>query len=151
MSRAATFVIIFHLLATNFVAAAEIVDINNAPIEDLIKIIHIGEKRALELISLRPFSSLDDLARIKGIGDARIQDIKTQGLAWIDGGETSIIEEASPPSSLPAPKETTLPAPEVFEAAIDSPVQKTSFFLLIAGVLAIFSGATILILKKGLK
>ena len=54
------------------VSAAGKIDVNTAPLNDLIKIIHIGEKRGLELISLRPFSSLDDLARIKGIGPARI-------------------------------------------------------------------------------
>lgn len=64
-------------------SAAEKIDINNSLLDDLTEIIHIGEKRALELISLRPFSSLDDLARIKGIGPARIEDIKKQGLAYV--------------------------------------------------------------------
>jgi len=64
-------------------SAAEKIDINTAPSEELVKIIHIGETRALELISLRPFSSLDELAKIKGIGEKRIEDIKKQGLAWV--------------------------------------------------------------------
>ena len=66
------------------VSAEEKIDINTAPLNNLIKIIHIGEKRGLELISLRPFSSLDDLARIKGIGPVRIEDIKKQGLAYVE-------------------------------------------------------------------
>jgi hypothetical protein len=73
------------------------VDVNTAALEDLIKIIHIGEARALELISLRPFSSLDELTKIKGIGESRIEDIKKQGLAWIGTGivESSIIKAES--------------------------------------------------------
>lgn len=57
------------------------VDINSAPKEELLKIIHIGEARAGELISLRPFSSIDDMDRIKGIGPTRVQDIKNEGIA----------------------------------------------------------------------
>lgn len=75
------------LLPSNKPLNAIQIDINTAPLEDLVKIIHIGEKRALELISLRPFSSLDDLIRIKGIGEARVQDIKKQDLAWVTGSQ----------------------------------------------------------------
>jgi len=71
------------IFSTNFIFAAEKIDINSAPLEDLVKIIHIGEARALELISLRPFSSLDELVKIKGIGEARLRDIKEEGLAWV--------------------------------------------------------------------
>lgn len=78
-------IIIFSLfLFFGSVSAAEKIDINTAPLEELVKIIHIGGARAKELISLRPFSSLDDLARIKGIGEARAKDIKEQGIAWVD-------------------------------------------------------------------
>ena len=71
------------IFPANLIFAAEKIDINTAPIEDLIKIIHIGETRAAELISLRPFFSLDELTKIKGIGKERLKDIKEQGLAWV--------------------------------------------------------------------
>ncbi len=71
------------IFSTNFIFAAEKIDINIAPIEDLVKIIHIGENSERELISLRPFSSLDELTKIKGIGEARLRDIREQGLAWV--------------------------------------------------------------------
>jgi len=71
------------LLVIHFVSALEKIDVNAAPLEDLMKIIHIGETRAKELIALRPFSSLDELTKIKGIGQARLNDIKEQGLAWV--------------------------------------------------------------------
>ena len=78
------------------VSAAEKIDINTAPLNDLIKIIHIGEKRGLELISLRPFSSLDDLARIKGIGPVRIKDIKKQRLAYVEPFLTGTTDLSDP-------------------------------------------------------
>ena len=80
------FFFVFFLNQTSL--AAEQIDINTATLEDLIKIIHIGQARAVELISLRPFASLDDLDRIKGIGPARIQDIKNQGIAFVSSLKT---------------------------------------------------------------
>ncbi len=74
------------------VSATEKIDINTAPLSDLVKIIHIGEKRALELISLRPFSSLDDLVRIKGVGAVRIEEIKEQGLAYVEEPAAGVAE-----------------------------------------------------------
>lgn len=59
------------------------VDINTAPKEALITIVHIGESRANELISLRPFSSLEDLTRIRGISEGRLREIEAQGIACV--------------------------------------------------------------------
>ena len=59
------------------------VNINSASKDDLMLIIHIGEVRSDELIRLRPFRSIDDLTRISGIGEARLRDIKEQGIACV--------------------------------------------------------------------
>lgn len=59
------------------------VDINRASFEDLKRIIHIDDVRANELISRRPFSSVDGLTVIKGIAAGRLADIKAQGLACV--------------------------------------------------------------------
>ena len=61
------------------------VNVNSATAEQLQEIIHIGAARAQDLIKLRPFTSVDDLGRIRGIGPARIADIKSQGLACVGG------------------------------------------------------------------
>lgn len=61
------------------------VDINQATLEELQQIIHIGPSRAEEVISKRPFNSVDGLISINGIGNARLADIKTQGLACVGG------------------------------------------------------------------
>jgi hypothetical protein len=129
----------------------EKIDINTASLEDLIKIIHIGEVRAKELISLRPFSSLDELTKIKGIGQKKLEDIKKQGLAWVSIdqtpenslGEVKLQLKEITPENKEIKKELT---------AVSEPFQQTqnkqSLVLLIASLLAIFSGIIILFLKK---
>jgi competence protein ComEC len=49
----------------------------------VVEIIHISTARAEELVDLRPFTSVDDLTRISGIGPARVEDIKAQDLACV--------------------------------------------------------------------
>jgi DNA uptake protein ComE-like DNA-binding protein len=57
------------------------ININSDSRENLKNIIHIDEVRSQEMLQLRPFSSVDDMTRIKGIGPSRLNDIKAQGLA----------------------------------------------------------------------
>lgn len=59
------------------------VDINSAGFEALQLIIHIGPVRAQEMLEIRPFSSVDAMERIDGIGPARLADIKAQGVACV--------------------------------------------------------------------
>lgn len=175
MLRGIAFVAIFWLFTANFVFAAEKIDINTASLEELMKIVHIGEVRALELISLRPFASVDDLTRVKGIGETRIKDIKKQGLAWVGlpdvGGETSSILEAAPSISKtpqPEPQTAEIDAPEADPQVTEAqplsnnglaatgeqiPQSKgVSTIILFAALgLAVLSGTTILMLKKRLK
>ena len=101
-------ILLLFLFPFSALCAAKI-DVNTALADDLVKIIHIGEKRAEELISLRPFSSIDDLARIKGISEARVEDIKEQGLAWVDPHHLILsagvdIQEKPEPEPQPEPK-----------------------------------------------
>lgn len=56
------------------------VDINTATVEQLDAIVHIGPARAADIVRLRPFSSVNDLVRVSGIGEARLRDIVAQGL-----------------------------------------------------------------------
>jgi len=84
-------IIIFSLLADISAICEEgQIDINTALKEGLIKIIHIADARANQIIELRAerlFESLDDLARVKGIalGGSHLADIKEQGLACVNG------------------------------------------------------------------
>ena len=60
------------------------VNINTASAEELEQIAHVGEARAAEIIRLCPFTSLDNLERVPGIGPARVADIKTEGIAYVE-------------------------------------------------------------------
>jgi competence ComEA-like helix-hairpin-helix protein len=60
------------------------VNINTASFEDLQLIIHIGPDRAQEIIDLRPFSSLNQLTQVSGIGASRLQDIIDEGIAYVE-------------------------------------------------------------------
>ncbi|MBP3040726.1 MBL fold metallo-hydrolase [Bacillaceae bacterium Marseille-Q3522] len=73
----------YHIHTTNQQACSGI-DLNRASLEELQEIVHIGEARAAELISLRPFHSLNELKKISGIGERNILDIKEQGTACVD-------------------------------------------------------------------
>ncbi|XOB42066.1 MAG: lamin tail domain-containing protein [Candidatus Nealsonbacteria bacterium] len=138
LSRVTVLLLIFFWLgttgifSTNFIFATEKIDINTVPIEDLVKIIHIGESRARELISLRPFSSLDELTKIKGIGEARLRDIKEQGLAWVTPHQSEVQPEAKPQPNpelqpieeseiQPEPKPITYPLAIVINELLPNP------------------------------
>jgi hypothetical protein len=93
-------VILFILIIQNVYATCsdDQIDINSAPKQELVKIIYIGEVRAGQLIELRPFESIEDLIRIKGIGEVYLSKIKEQGLACVneikeDEEEVEEIEE----------------------------------------------------------
>lgn len=60
------------------------VNINTADKEQLKEITYIGDARAEQIISLRPFSSVDYLIRINGIGEITLEKIKQQGLACVE-------------------------------------------------------------------
>jgi DNA uptake protein ComE-like DNA-binding protein len=61
------------------------VDINREDdLDELQRILHIGEQRAHDLIDHRPYDTLDDLQRIDGIGPSRVEDMKDQGLAAVE-------------------------------------------------------------------
>ncbi len=59
------------------------VDLNSASLGRLQDIIHIGPERARAIEALRPFTRVDQLERVSGIGPARMRDIREQGLACV--------------------------------------------------------------------
>jgi DNA uptake protein ComE-like DNA-binding protein len=59
------------------------VDINTAPEEQLLAIMHIGEVRAPEVVRQRPFDTVADMERVPGIGPVYITDIIEQGIVCV--------------------------------------------------------------------
>ena len=52
------------------------VDINSATEKELITLPGIGAKTAKEIVSARPFKTVDDLKNVKGIGDKTFEKLK---------------------------------------------------------------------------
>lgn len=66
----------------NRVEASEKVDINSASVEELQKLNGIGTILAQRIVDARPYKTLDELkSKVTGIGVAKLQAIKDQGLA----------------------------------------------------------------------
>ncbi|MGM0291289.1 DNA/RNA non-specific endonuclease [Enterococcus sp. AZ029] len=59
------------------------VNINSAPVEELEKIVGVGPLLAQEIVRNRPYNTLDDLLRVKGIGPKKLEKIKEQGIAYV--------------------------------------------------------------------
>ena len=116
ITRVACAIFVALLVATP--VRAQCVNINTASLNDLQRIIHIGPERATEIIRLRPFHSVEDLARVNGIGPARLADIKAQGLACV-----SATQPPGPsPTPTPPPAPSPSPAPPAGVAAVPDKV-----------------------------
>ncbi|VVB83329.1 Helix-hairpin-helix motif protein [uncultured archaeon] len=79
-------ILLFIFLISNIsaICSETQIDINSASAEELDKLVGIGTAKAQAIILARPFSSLDDLINVKGIGEVTLTNIKTQGLACVN-------------------------------------------------------------------
>jgi len=147
--------VVFHVGIAN---SADCVNINTAPKEELEKIIHIGPSRVEQIINLRqeaPFVSLDDLQRVRGIGPARVADIKNQGLACVGGPQLEQEPATKETFQLKESPSAVASDPRSLQtmAAVGEQLPRLSNSRLVVSaalILAVFSGTIILVLKTKL-
>jgi len=114
------------------------IDVNTASREELEEITRIGPVLAERIIKERPFYSLNELKRVKGIGETTLKRIEEEGLAKISSSEESFVEKEAPLV------EKTLP---VYEKGSSKKQNPFSIFLT-SFLIAIFYSFVIVILKK---
>jgi competence ComEA-like helix-hairpin-helix protein len=106
MKKALLFLFAFLTLITLFGGVYALcesgqININSADATELDKLSGIGPAYANNIISSRPFSSVDDLIDVKGIGPITLDKIKTQGLACVTGEEETTQEDNAKEESVP--------------------------------------------------
>lgn len=70
------------------------IDINSASSDELDKLTGIGPSTAEKIIDSRPYETLQDLTKVYGIGESKLQDIKSQGLACVSD-ENELVDGSS--------------------------------------------------------
>ena len=146
------------------VYATDGIEINTASLGQLDALAGVGPVIAQRIIDARPYASLNDLLRVKGIGEKTLQKIKDQGLAYVT--VLSVTEATTPSLPTPAPSKTApkaLPKTEksakktiVTPSAVSLPIKQAVeqnnaqnpklLFLIVAGII-IISSAIFFIIK----
>jgi len=101
MRKVVAFFLGVAMLVPVFTFAAGPIEINTAPLLQLEDLAGIGPSLGQRIIDGRPYSSLEGLLKVKGIGEKTLQKIKVQGLAYVSP------EFAAPPP--PAKTAETVP------------------------------------------
>ena len=52
------------------------IDINKAPLQELVRVPGVGESLAHKIIEKRPFSTMEDLLDVRGVGDVNLSIIR---------------------------------------------------------------------------
>ncbi len=124
MKKVFLFIFIFLFILffyPSLILATDRVEINTASLQQLKTLTGIGIVKAQAIIDARPFSSVDNLLRVSGIGEKTLQKIKDQGLAYVSGGspqdeniavvQNTVPAETDPPEPADAPSDPTETAP----------------------------------------
>jgi len=97
--------------------AAALVDVNSADVKALAELPGVGDKTAQEIVKGRPYKSVDDLAKVKGIGEKKLAKLKplvTVGAApAAKPAAAAAAPAAKPAAAAPAPAAPAPAAPTV--------------------------------------
>jgi len=113
------FLFLLILVACPVFVLAEQIDINSATLSQLDELTGIGPTYAQRIIDNRPYSSVDGLLRVKGIGSGTLQKIKNQGFACVNCITTQTnqtMQQSTQPiaqAPSPSPSPTSTPAPVI--------------------------------------
>ena len=55
-------------------------DLNEATVDQLAELPNVGSVRAEQIISKRPWDGINELTRVRGLGEASVQEIQNSGL-----------------------------------------------------------------------
>jgi competence protein ComEA len=64
-------------VAPDVVDSAPAVDLNRAPMDELERLPGVGRAIATRIVDARPFTSVDDLVRVRGLRGARLARVRT--------------------------------------------------------------------------
>lgn len=96
------------LTALSFTIAMAVVNINTATEPELRTLKGIGEKKAADIAEYRkkngPFKTIDDLAKVSGIGKKTIEKLKDE----ITVGNEKIVKTNPKPATQPQQKQTKI-------------------------------------------
>jgi competence protein ComEA len=120
---------LFALLLSCFtlLAAAQTIDINTATAEELAAALDgVGPAKAAAIVEYRnsqgPFQSVDDLAKVKGIGDKTLEQNRSKLTVGNAAAATPAAATTAQPPAMPA----VPPPPGVVPSAVTPPAAKPS-------------------------
>ena len=105
------FILFIACFSANGALAAGTVEINTASLTQLDQITGIGPALAQRIVDARPFSSLNDLIKVKGIGEKTLQKIKDQGVAYVENSKSETLNPKQTPNTNETKLESAPPAP----------------------------------------
>lgn len=145
LNKICLFSLIF-ILSPIFALAANTVDLNTASLAELDRLARIGPALGQRIIEARPYTSVDGLLKVKGIGDKTLQAIKKQGLAYVTNTEPL-------PSPIKIDNTMTMATPpiNVNVAALSGPLESSGqnpwLLFIVASAMSIIFGTVFLLLK----
>ena len=114
-------VFLVFLLCPFFTLATNSVELNTASLAQLEELTGVGPTIAQRIIDARPYSSVDDLAKVKGIGEKTLRDIKNQGLAYVSGQTSASVPVTSPTLDMTPTLQTSYPVGVIINEILPSP------------------------------